>query len=132
MPGGLPGLLAATAELVRAVGGALLAFFSVLALLVLTWTSLGDIAETARGEAFVAVVGAISTIVGGYVGLKVGASGKDDAVQGQKHAEAAKEHAEAAKDKAKDDVAAAKNDVAVLMGKLPPPVAGEARAEVGL
>ena len=127
MPGGLPGpgLLAATAELVRAVGGALLAFFSVLALLVLTWTSLGDIAETARGEAFVAVVGAISTIVGGYVGLKVGASGKDDAVQGQKDAEAAK-------DKAKDDVAETKGQVAVLMGKLPPPLADEARTELGL
>jgi hypothetical protein len=109
---GLVGL----ADLIRAVGGALLAFFAVLVLLILTWLKLGDLAEAARGEAFVAVVGAISTIVGGYVGVKIGASGTDNATQGQKDAE-----------EAKDD---AKGDVARLLGKLPREEADAATREL--
>jgi hypothetical protein len=103
------GLLAAITELVRAVGGALLAFFAIFALVVLTQLKLGDVAEATRGEAFVAVVGAISTIVGGYVGLKVGTAGKE------------------AVEKKKD---AASSDVALLMGKLRPDVADEIRKEL--
>lgn len=110
------GALAALADLVRAVGGALLVFFALLVLLILTWTKLGELPEAARGEAFVAVVGAISTIVGGYVGLKVGASGKEEAMQGQKEAEQAKD--------------AAKDDVAVLLGKLSKDEAEGARGEL--
>lgn len=111
------GLLVGLADLVRAVGGALLVFFAVLVLLILTWAKLGDLPEAARGQAFVAVIGAISTIVGGYVGLKVGASGKEEAAQGQKEAEQAKD--------------AAKGDVAVLLGKLPKDEAETARRELG-
>lgn len=98
-------LLMRLIDIIRAMGGVLLAFFAVLVLLILTWAKLDDLAEAARGEAFVAVVGAISTIVGGYIGVKIGASGKEDAVQRQKDAEEAKD--------------VAKSDVAVLLGKLP-------------
>jgi hypothetical protein len=110
------GPLVGLADLIRAVGGALLAFFAVLVLLILAWAKLDDLAEAARGEAFVAVVGAISTIVGGYVGVKIGASGTENAAQGQKAAE-----------KAKD---LAKSDVAVLLGKLPKEEADSARSEL--
>jgi hypothetical protein len=103
-------------DLIRAAGGALLAFGAVLALLILALAKLDDLAEAARGEAFVAVVGAISTIVGGYVGLKVGASGKEDAVQGQREAEQAKD--------------AAKSDVAILLGKLEPGEADQIKEEL--
>jgi hypothetical protein len=103
------GFVSGITELVRAVGGALLAFFAVLALVILTLAKLGDLAEASRGEAFVAVVGAISTIVGGYVGLKVGTAGKD-AVEKKKEA--------------------AGSDVALLMGKLPPDVADEIKKEL--
>jgi hypothetical protein len=103
-------------ELIRAVGGALLAFFAVLALLILTWAKLGDLAQDARGEAFIAVVGAISTIVGGYVGLKIGASGADKAVADQHAAE-----------QGKDD---AQSDVALLMGKLDKNAAEDVKKEL--
>lgn len=109
---GRPGALAAVADLVRAVGGALLAFAAVLALVVLTWAKLGDLAPGARGQAFVAVVGAISTIVGGYIGVKVGEIGKQEAAQGRTKAEQGRAEAEHAKD-------VAKGDVAILLGKLP-------------
>ena len=110
------GRLDALADLIRAVGGALLAFFAVFVLLILALTTLGDIAEAARGEAFVAVVGAISTIVGGYVGLKIGATGTDKAVADQKAAE-----------QGKDD---AQHDVALLMGKLDQGAADEVRSDL--
>lgn len=104
------------AELIRAVGGALLAFFAVLALLILTSAKLGTLPGNARGEAFIAVVGAISTIVGGYVGLKIGASGTDRAVSDQHAAE--------------QDKADAQSDVALLMGKLDKGAAEEAKKEL--
>lgn len=110
------GKLVGLADLIRAVGGALLAFFAVLVLLILTWAKLGDLAAAARGEAFVAVVGAISTIVGGYVGVKIGASGAEDAADGQKAAE-----------KGKD---LAKGDVALLMGRLPKDEADDIRDQL--
>jgi hypothetical protein len=110
------GQLAAVADLIRAVGGALLAFGSVVVLLILALAKLDDLAEAARGEAFVAVVGAISTIVGGYVGLKIGATGTDKAVAGQQTAEHGKD--------------AAQHDVAVLMGKLDQDAAEEVRGEL--
>jgi len=110
------GWLAGWADLIRPVGGVLLAFFAVLALLILTWTTLGDLAVAARGEAFVAVVGAISTIGGAFVGGKIGASGTKNAAEGKEAAE-----------KDKDD---AKSDVAVLMGKLDKEDADRARTEL--
>jgi len=119
---GRSGALTAFATLIRAVGGALLAFAAVVALVVLTWAKLGDLAPTERGQAFVAVVGAIGTIVGGYVGVKVGAIGKEEAAQGRTKAEQGRAEAERAKD-------AAKGDVAILLGKLPEREAETVRRE---
>lgn len=107
----LPAHLSGPADLIHAVGGALLTFIAVVVLLLLAVIVLDDLERSARGEAFVAVVGAISTLVGGYVGVKIGASGKQEAVDKRDKAEEAKD--------------AAKNDVAVLLGKLRPEDAAE-------
>lgn len=103
-------------ELIRAVGGALLAFVGVVALVSLTLLKLDDLAEASRGEAFVAVVGAISTVVGGYVGVKVGATGKDEITEQRKDAERKKD--------------LANRDVAMLLAKLPPDEADAMRPEL--